>query len=150
MRKINPDRPPDGKSRIDRLEILAEEFAAVKRYLRGRYDVAFAYLFGSRAKGVPSPFSDVDIAVYLTEGPFSEKRLEILGDLIDTLHMDNVDLILLNTASESLRGRVIRNRVVLADNLPFSRHLFESRTMRAYMDFSKIETRILEQRYLHG
>ena len=140
----------DRQSQTNRLESLAEEMAAVKRYLSRRDDVAFAYLFGSRVKGAPSPLSDVDIAVYLTEGPFSEKCLTIVGDLIDILHTDNVDLILLNAASEALRARVIRNRVILADNLPFSRHLFESRTMRAYMDFSKIENRILEQRYLHG
>ena len=138
------------KSRINRFDIRSRDFAAVERYLQGRDEVAFAYLFGSMAKGVASPLSDVDIAVYLTGGPFSEKRLEILGALMDLLRMDNIDLILLNTASEGLRARVIRNKVILADNLPFSRHIFESRTMRAYMDFSKIENRILEQRYLHG
>jgi len=129
---------------------LAENLLDAKNYLNKRDDIAFAYLFGSRARGVPTPFSDVDIAVYLTEGPFSEKRLEILGDLMDILRMDNLDLVILNTVSESLKARVIRNRVLLADNLPFIRHIFESRTLRAYMDFSKIETRILEQRYLHG
>ena len=129
---------------------LAENLLDVKNYLNERDDIAFAYLFGSRARGVPTPFSDMDIAVYLTEGPFFEKRLEILGDLMDILLMDNLDLVILNTVSQSLKARVIRNRVILADNLPFIRHIFESRTLRAYMDFSKIETRILEQRYLNG
>ncbi len=54
---------------------------AVKNYLNGRDDISFAYLFGSRAMGVPTPLSDVDIAVHLTEGPFSEKRLEICLDI---------------------------------------------------------------------
>ena len=129
---------------------LAENLLDVKNYLNERNDIAFAYLFGSRARGVPTPFSDMDIAVYLTEGPFFEKRLEILGDLMDILLMDNLDLVILNTVSQSLKARVIRNRVILADNLPFIRHIFESRTLWAYMDFSKIETRILEQRYLNG
>ena len=129
---------------------LSENLLAVKNYFNGRDDISFGYLFGSQAMGVPTPFSDVDIAVHLTEGPFSEKRLEILGDLMDILRTDNLDLVILNTASASLKTRVIRNRVILADNLPFIRHIFESRTLRAYMDFSKIETRILEQRYLHG
>ena len=129
---------------------LSENLLAVKNYLNGRDDISFAYLFGSRARGVPTPFSDVDIAVHLTEGPFSAKRLEILGDLMDILQTDNLDLVVLNTASESLKARVIRSRVILADNLPFVRHIFESRTIRVYMDFSKIENRILEQRYLRG
>ncbi|MCF8146544.1 MAG: nucleotidyltransferase domain-containing protein [Deltaproteobacteria bacterium] len=139
-----------GKNRTAPPQMLPEEMAAVKNYFTERNDVAFAYLFGSKARGTGGPLSDIDIAIYLTEGPFSEKRIEILGDLIDILRTDNIDLILLNTASESLRARVIRNRLILADNLPFTRHRFESQTMRAYMDFSKMEHRILERRYLHG
>jgi len=139
-----------GKNRTGPPQMLPEEMAAVKNYFTERNDVAFAYLFGSKARGTGGPLSDIDIAIYLTEGPFSEKRIEILGDLIDILRTDDIDLILLNTASESLKARVIRNRVILADNLPFTRHCFESQTMRAYMDFSKMEHRILERRYLHG
>lgn len=129
---------------------LDETLSAVKRYFRERNDVAFAYLFGSRARGTHHSMSDVDLAVYLTESPFSTKRLEILGDLVDILRTDNVDLVILNTASSGLCARVIRSRKVLVDTLPFLRHGFESRTIRTYMDFSKIENRILERRYLHG
>lgn len=122
----------------------------VERYLHGRKDVAFAYLFGSMARGETTPLSDVDIAVYLTEGPFSEKRLEILGDLCDILATDKLDLVILNTAPLPLAARIIRPRAIVADNVPFMRHAFESWTMRAYMDFSKLEGRILKQRFSHG
>jgi predicted nucleotidyltransferase len=140
----------DTQSQIDRQGFTAEAVAAVKKYLTERDDIAFAYLFGSRAKEISSPLSDVDIAVYLTQGPLSDKRLTILGDLIDILHRDDVDLVLLNTASEGLKARIVKNRVILADNIPFTRHRFESHTLRVYMDFSKFENRILEHRYLHG
>ena len=119
-------------------------------HLKARDDVAFAYLFGSMAVGDPTPLSDVDIAVYLTEGRFSEKRLQILGDLNDILSTDRLDLVILNTAPQGLKARIIQARVILADNMPFVRHAFESETIRTYMDFAKIENRILEQRYLHG
>ena len=132
------------------LEDPEEKMAAIKSYLEGRKDIAFAYLFGSRAKGVATSLSDVDIAVYLTEGPYAEKRLKILGDLIDILRDDRIDLVILNRAALPLKSRIVRARVVLADNFPFVRHLFESRTFRTYMDFSKLESRILERRYLHG
>ena len=49
----------------------------VKKYLKTREDVLFAYLFGSLSKGMPSPLSDVDIAVFLREGDLSDKRFEI-------------------------------------------------------------------------
>lgn len=129
---------------------LTRNLAAAESYLKARDDVAFAYLFGSMAGGEPTPLSDVDIAVYLTDGRFSEKRLEILGDLNDILSTDKIDLVILNTAPQGLKARIIRTRVILADNMPFVRHVFESGNIRAYMDFSKIENRILEQRYLHG
>lgn len=129
---------------------MTQDLSAVKRYLQAREDIAFAYLFGSRARATPNPLSDVDIAVYLTRGPFSQKRMEILGHLTDILHTDHLDLVILNTASESLKARVVKDRAILADNTPFMRHRFESLTMRAYMDFSKMENRILERRYLRG
>ena len=129
---------------------LARNLAAAEIYLKARDDVAFAYLFGSMAGDDPTPLSDVDIAVYLTGGRFSEKRLEILGDLNDILSTDKLDLVILNMAPQGLKARIIQARVILADNMPFVRHAFESGTIRIYMDFSKIENRILEQRYLYG
>jgi len=119
-------------------------------YLRTRKDIAFAYLFGSLAQNKATLLSDVDIAVYLIEGRLADKRLEILGDLIDILKTDNVDLVVLNTAPPSLRMKIIQTKKVLADNSPYIRHVFESAAMRAYFDISKIENRILEERYLHG
>ena len=94
--------------------------------------------------------SDVDIAVYLTKGKFRDKRFEILGDLIDLLKTDKLDLVILNSAALSLKMRIIQTKRVVADNFPFIRHAFESATMRTYMDFSKIEIRLLEKRFLYG
>ena len=135
---------------ISLISQLSKSLEAVIEYFISRDDVAFAYLFGSRARGTQHSMSDVDIAVYLTESPFSAKRLEILGDMIDILRTDSVDLVVLNTASSGLCARVIWSRKVLVDKLPFLRQGFESRTIRTYLDFSKVENRILEQRYLRG
>ena len=52
-------------------------------YLKSREDIHFAYLFGSFARGSTSPLSDLDIAVYLAGAELADKRMEILGDLID-------------------------------------------------------------------
>jgi len=107
-----------------------------------------AYLFGSLAQNKATHLNDVDVAVYLIEGRLPDKRFEILGDLIDILKTDNIDLVILNTAPPSLRMRIIQTKKVLADNSPYIRHVFESATMRAYFDISKIENRILEERPL--
>jgi len=95
--------------------------------------------------------SDVDIAVYCLENSdFKEKKIEILGRLMDLLETDEIDLVILNRAPLSLRMRILQNKRVIVDNNPYLRHLYESLTMREYFDFSIKETAILKRRYLHG
>lgn len=129
---------------------VVERLPQVKTYFAERRDVVFSYLFGSVASGRTHPLSDVDVAVYLEGSDISEKRLEILGDLSNILKTDEIDLIILNTAHLTLKMKVLQSRYVLSDNQPLKRHLFESLTIRCYLDFSKLQKRILERRFLHG
>ena len=129
---------------------ISELIPQAAAYLKARKDVIFAYLFGSLTSGMLKLLSDIDIAVYLKKRKLSEKRLEIIGDLADILRTDEIDLVILNTAPLSLQMRILKQRKILADNNPFFRHKYESYTMRAYFDFSKLEHRILERRFLNG
>ena len=120
-------------------------------YLRARKDVLFAYLFGSLARRKPSSLSDVDIAVYLSKyADVLEKKMEILGRLIELLETDEIDLVILNSAPLTLRIRILETKKVIVDNAPFLRHDYESLTMREYFDFSIREMAFLERRFLHG
>ena len=120
-------------------------------YLESHPKVIFAYLFGSLSKGKPSPLSDVDIAVFLKKGNnLADRKLEILGKLIDILETDEIDLVVLNTANLPLAMRILKNKKLIVDKDPFARHLFESLVMRKYFDFSVIESAQLKRRYLHG
>jgi len=113
--------------------------------------VRFAYLFGSLAKREPSYLSDVDIAVYLSEdADFLEKKMEILGKLIELLETDEIDLVILNSAPLTLRMSILETKEVIVDNAPYLRHTYESLTMREYFDFSIRESAILKRRFLHG
>lgn len=108
----------------------------------------FAYLFGGLASGVKKPLSDVDIALYLDPAfVTAETKLDFIGVLSDTLGTDEIDLVILNTAPVSLVGRILKQRKVLADNQPYQRHLFESRSLREYFDFSRKEHEILARRF---
>ena len=129
---------------------IAKQIIQAEDYLKARKDIGFAYLFGSLAENRATHLSDVDIAVYLTEGKLEDKRLQILGDLIDIFRTDRVDLVILNTAPLILKMKIIQARRILADNFPHMRNTFESLTMRTYFDFSKMEKRILEERFFHG
>ena len=120
-------------------------------YLQSRPDIHFAYLFGSLAKGTLKPLSDVDIAIYLPEGgDIVEKKMEILGKLMELLETDEIDLVILNTAPLALRMKILENKKVIVDHDPFLRHKYESLTMRKYYDLSIKEMAILERRFLRG
>ena len=120
-------------------------------YLESHPQILFAYLFGGLARGKPQPLSDVDLAIYLrTGGKVAERKLEILGNLVTILQTDEIDLVLLNTASLALVMNIVKARKIIVDKDPFSRHIFESVTMRKYFDFSIKESAMLQRRYLNG
>jgi predicted nucleotidyltransferase len=120
-------------------------------YLQSMPDILFAYLFGSFGRGKQLPLSDVDIAVYLKEPTvIHEKKMEIVGALIDILQTDEIDLVVLNSAPLPLRMRILENKKVIVDREPFVRHRYESLTMREYFDFSILEREILNRRFLGG
>ena len=123
----------------------------VTAYLKSNSHIIFAYLFGSLAKRKQQPLSDVDIAVYLKQGAnVAECKLAILGRLIDILRTDEVDLVVLNAANLPLVINILKNKIIIVDKEPFTRHIFESLVMRKYFDFSIIEAAILQRRYMHG
>ncbi|MDO8136437.1 MAG: nucleotidyltransferase domain-containing protein [Candidatus Brocadiales bacterium] len=123
----------------------------VKEYLLAHPRVVFAYLFGGISRAVVRPLSDIDIAVYLSEGSdLKEERYEILGRLAGLLRTDEIDLVILNTASLPLKARVIRQKEVVVDKDPSLRHQFESLVLREYFDFSIKERDILFRRFSLG
>ena len=106
-------------------------------YLESVPSVDFAYLFGGLVKHGVQPLSDVDIAVHLDKkADFAETKLEILGRLIEILKTDEIDLVILNNAPLPLKMEILVNKLILVDNKPFTRHAYESLTMREYFDFS--------------
>ncbi|MBI2354474.1 MAG: nucleotidyltransferase domain-containing protein [Deltaproteobacteria bacterium] len=129
-------------------EGIAERLDLLKPLLERDQRVVFAYLFGGLASGVQRPLSDVDIAVYLDNCRHkAEVKLELIGTVSDALGTDEIDLLILNDAPVSLAGRILKNRRLLVDRLPFLRHAFESRVMREFFDFSRKEQDILFRRF---
>ena len=123
----------------------------VREYMDKHSKVIFAYLFGGVARNRVSLLSDVDIAIYMADGAdIVQGKLEILGNLNELLKTDEVDLVILNTASLPLAARIIKNKIILVDKMPFTRHAFESLTIREYFDFSRKEMDIFRGRYKLG
>ena len=123
----------------------------VRRVLLEDKRVLFAYLFGGLAAGRVNPLSDMDIAVYLNDThELAEYKLKLFETITDALGMAELDLVILNSASLSLAGRILQNKQLLVDKDPFRRHLYESLTIREFFDFQVTEEAFFARRYGNG
>jgi predicted nucleotidyltransferase len=127
-------------------ENIHQKMSLLNDYFLHNSNLIFAYLFGGMVKNRPSPLGDVDIAVYVKDIKKLD-YLEMFGKIADILGTDEIDLVILNNAPLSLTGRILQGRKVLLDKKPFVRHLFESRILREFFDFTIKERLILERRY---
>ena len=90
---------------------------ALKNYFKNRNDVAFAFLYGSQAKGNATQLSDVDIAVYFSperrhpvefeEEVFCKGEDEIWSDM-EQLIKKEVELLVLNRVPSTVAASAIR------------------------------------------
>ena len=97
--------------------ITDENKEALKEYFKTRKDVAFAFLFGSQARGTATKLSDIDIAVYFypekrhpieyEEEVFYKGEDDIWTDLERILKKE-VELLVLNRVSATVSASAIR------------------------------------------
>lgn len=97
----------------------------LKKYFSGRNDIAFAFLYGSQAKGRANKLSDVDVAVYFyprerhpiecEQEVFYDAENEIWGDL-EKLLKKEVELLVLNRAPAVVAANALRGvQIVIND-----------------------------------
>ena len=127
-------------------ENIHQKMSSLNDFFLSNPNVIFAYLFGGMIKARLNPLSDVDLAVYVKDMKKLD-YLEMFGRIADILGTDEIDLVILNNAPLSLTGRILQERKILVDKKPFVRHLFESRILREFFDFSMKERDILKRRY---
>jgi len=107
-----------------------------------RYDVIFAYLFGSQLSAEIGRLSDVDIAIYFDEALTKQERfnrmLKIGGELSSLLKRDDIDIVVLNDAYPLLAHRVIKQGKVIFSSDEKKRIDFEIRAVMNYLDFKPL------------
>jgi len=115
----------------DKVKKLAMLFENEKRVL-------VAYLFGSFARSLETPRSDIDIAILLSEIPKKplEYYLHLERELAEALEED-VDLVLLNDAPPLLKYQVIKHGRLLFSRDERVRVMFEAKSLCEYLDFSR-------------
>jgi uncharacterized protein len=134
--ETSPPKTPDDKMRIQDIDL-----ERVKEYLAARQEVAFAFLYGSQAKGTATRRSDVDIAVYFfprerhpveIEGEFFyPAEGEIWGDL-ERLLGKEVELLVLNRVPATVAASAIKGVPLLI------------RDWNLYLDFLEVATDVAE------
>ena len=103
--------------------------------------LVFAYLFGSAAKDGQTPLSDIDIAVFLTDGrkeSFFDTKLSIHADFCRILERNDIDVVVLNTATNiMLLEQIANNGIVLFDTDRDLRKEFEQKVLHRSIDFKE-------------
>jgi len=112
----------------------------VRRVLERDDRIAFALLFGSSARGVLRPDSDVDVAVGLRPG--TKLNLLALGSLAADLGAAagrRVDLVLLDEAPPAVAYRVFREGRILVERDRAALVARKARAILDYLDFRPVE-----------
>lgn len=111
-----------------------------------KHPVEAAYVFGSVARGVATPLSDVDIALLLTNSLPAYERLNlelaIQGAVENLAGLDTVDVRSLNDAPLLVKGRIVQQGVLIFERDRASRVAFEVATRKRYFDFAPIAHRL--------
>jgi predicted nucleotidyltransferase len=141
---------------------LAECLPKLDALFAAQPDVLLAYVFGSQAKGKAHSCSDLDVAVLLAgelDGPTcTQRRLDIIGDLMGLCHTSDVDVVVLNNADLALRYQVVQYGRLAYEHDHAMAVEFRVRTLNLYLDFApflkRMEQafyqRIREGRFLDG
>lgn len=96
---------------------------------------AFAYLFGSRARGDEHDRSDADVALMPTRMLELRELARLCDHLAVPLGVEEVDVVLLDEANLELRGRVVQEGRLLFSRDEPARVAFEVRTRSEYLDY---------------
>ena len=111
------------------------------------------FLFGSQVDGYATNYSDVDLAILLSESLPLSGRLAFEVELCQAVDRQDLDILILNEASISLRFRAISGQVLYEQSLEAVSD-FIQHTLLEYYDFQHILetyqrefTKSLEQDY---
>lgn len=107
--------------------------------LEREFGIAAVYLFGSHAKVVAHPTSDIDVAVLYDPArvPDAQAVLALQEKLAAHLQVDRVDLVVLNRANPILKYQVFRYGRCLLNRNPRHQRAFLVRTMTEYADLKR-------------
>jgi predicted nucleotidyltransferase len=115
---------------------------ALRHILDAEPEVAYALLFGSRARETGRPDSDADIAIELAAGaPRDVARIGTLAARLESAAGRPIDLVLLDEAPAPLAFRVFRDGRLLVVHDHGALSARKARALLDYLDFKPVEER---------
>ena len=142
-------------------EVNQETLRRATDVFAARPEVVVAYLFGSHARGRPTPISDVDFAVLLSDAMpregFLDYQIAMTRELTRIFRSDEVQVVILNRAPPLLAYKVILEGRLLVCRDQVVRMRFQVDVTRRYLDtkpmrrvqFEAMARRIREGRFGH-
>lgn len=134
-----------------------ETILRLRTYFRTSDDVLLAVLFGSFGTAEEHARSDIDIAVLLKSDISLMDELKMSAELSSLLDRDDVDLVLLRSASVSIAHRALSTGRVIFERDGLLTADFVEATINHYHDFGYRLKQIdadfderLREDYLHG
>jgi len=108
----------------------------VRSYLESHTDIVAAFLFGSYGTEFQNALSDVDIAVLLapTKGEVLDTVLGISGDLAEIAEVEDVNVVVLNSAPITLQFDVLSTGRLLCKKKLYLED-FHEYVCKRYADF---------------
>ncbi len=110
----------------------------IKKILKANPVIEFAYLFGSRAKGISGERSDWDIAIYFRKDPRKLSKWTVFSleaELSKEIGNEVQITVLNNLDSPVFLFQIINDGLLLVDSNPEKRILFEAQTLTKYHDW---------------
>lgn len=135
------------------MNVLKQNVKRVASELFSDTPVLFAYLYGSVAKDIVSPFSDLDIAIYV-EGLDRKKSLNLelsLSLKLDTL-VNNIiesEVRIINYLPLTVQGNILTTGILIYCQNEAKRVNFETNIRMAYFDFMPAIRRYQREYFNH-
>ena len=107
--------------------------------LVNKYKITLIVLFGSYADGKVRDDSDIDIGIYLEDKIGVKEETNLIEDMVHAFKRDNIDLVILNTASPVLRFEVVRNGKLLFERTPGDFLQFKLLSMKRYWEYPRFQ-----------
>ena len=125
--------------------------------LESEPDIAFAYLFGSVAKGRSGPLSDIDVAVYFHPAGDArsrfDRRIKLMSKLGRALQRNEVDIVPLQDAPLDLAFEILAYGKVIFSKADGQKADFIFETLRRYHDEAhrrKFEWEVMREELKRG